>query len=145
MKEEQSYPIADVAMNKKSNGSTTSGISDNGALSSDDFQWVEYYEDFYLTFQDGSEAGDWWAKNATVNITSFDATSLKVTADVNATMFSAAEAFVNSPEHGFNQVGVDAASTAPMTVKITNVDLTSSTKNINKKKGASSKATLGIR
>lgn len=144
MQQEGTVPVADVAMNKQTTGSATSGINAQGALSSDDFQWVEYYEQFSLTIQD-QPYGDWWAKNATVNISAFDATSLKLTADVNATMFSSAEAFVDNAEHGFHAVGVDAASTAPMTVKITDVQLSSAKNVVNKKKGAGSKVTLAVR
>ena len=145
MKEDGTFPVADVAMNKQTTGTTSSSAdSQNGALTSDDFQWVEYYEQFYLTIQD-NPYGDWWAKNATVNISAFDATSLKMTANVDATMFSSAEAFVNNPEYGFNQVGVDAASTATMKVKISNVTLTSAKNVVNKKKGANGNVTLATR
>ena len=144
MKEDGTFPVADVAMNKQTAGSTFATADSVGALNSDDFQWVEYYEQFYLTIQE-NPYGDWWAKSATVNISSFDATALKLTADVDANMFSSAEAFVNSPENGFNQVGVDAASTAQMKVKITNVSLNSSKNVVNKKKGANGNVTLATR
>ena len=146
MKEENSFPVADVAMNKQTTGSTTaSADTETGALTSDDFQWVEYYEQYYLTMSDGNNYGDWWAKNATVSVGAFDATSLKVSADVNATMFYAAEAFVDAPDYGFNAVGVDAASTTSMSVKITNIELATAKNIVNKKKGAQSKMTLATR
>lgn len=128
------FPSADVAtLTGKNTGSFTDNANtSNGGLTSGDFNYVEYYEEISLS--DGTFSyGDWWAKSITLNITAFDATSLNVTANVNATMFSAREAFVAAA----GQVGVEAASTAPMTETISNIALTSakgSVKHFNGKK-----------
>jgi len=123
-----SYPECDVAMlSGKNTGSFSGTAGSNGGLSSDDFNYIEYYESRTLT--DGTyNYGDWWAKSATVNVTAFDATALKVTANVNATMFDAYEALVD-------QMGIDAATTAPMTNAITSITLETS-KGAVKMKGA---------
>ena len=84
-------------------------------MDSEDFYYIEYYKDTRLT--DGNYYyGDWWIKNGTVKVTAFDATSLKMTANVNATMFDAHAALVE-------QQGVDAAATAPMVVDMNNITL----------------------
>lgn len=117
------FPSADVAtLTGKSTGSFSDNANtSNGSLTSGDFNYVEYYEETSLS--DGTFSyGDWWAKSITLNITAFDATSLTVSANVSATMFSALEAFVASA----GQVGVEAASTAPLTENINNITLTSS-------------------
>ncbi len=113
-----SLPIADVATSVLSGSSSATADSQTGELGGD-FLWVEYYNESYLQDNNGTYYGDYWAKNVTCAVSAFDATALTLSANVNATMFSALEAFVASA----GAVGVDAASTAPMTVKITNVEL----------------------
>ena len=110
-------PIADVATYITSGSASSVASTDDGSLG-DDFAWVEYYNETSLT--DGTNYyGDYWAKNVTCAVSAFDATALNLSAAVNATMFSALEAFVQS----YGAVGVDAASTAPMVVKMVQVDL----------------------
>ena len=126
------YPTCDVAMLSGKNTGTFTGTADgtNGGLpASSSFNYIEYYETGGIT--DGNyDYGDWWAKTATVNVTAFDATSLKMSANVDATMFDANEAFVNGS-------GVAAAPTAAMKDAITNVTLTTSSKsNVALKHGA---------
>lgn len=126
------FPTCDVAMLSGKNTGTFSGTADesNGGLSQNNsnFNYIEYYETGALT--DGTyNYGDWWAKTATVNVTAFDATSLKMSANVDATMFDAREAFVN-------QAGVAAAPTADMKDAISNVTLTTSKSNVALKHGA---------
>ncbi len=115
-----SYPVSSVSMlTGKNTGSFTGTAGENGAISSNDFNFIEYYKDSYLYDESNPDThfGDWWAKSATVNVTAFDATSLNMSANVNATMFNASEAFVDG-------AGVAAATTAPMTEAITSVTLT---------------------
>ena len=113
-----SLPIADVATYVTSGSASAVASSEDGSLG-DDFAWVEYYNETYLQDGNGNNYGDYWAKNVTCAVSAFDATALTLSANVNATMFSALEAFVQSA----GAVGVDAASTAPMTVNMTNVEL----------------------
>ena len=127
MQTQGSFPIADVATGILSGSQTATAESEYGELDGD-FSWVEYYYETYLQDQQGQYYGDFWAKNVTCNVTAFDATALTLTSNVSATMFNAYEAFVE-------ETGVDAASTAPMTVNITNVALTASKGSL-KKKGA---------
>lgn len=126
-KTENDFPISDVATGILTGSQSTTASSDNGQLDGD-FQWVEYYKETYLQDNQGQYYGDFWAKNVTCNVTAFDATALTLTSNVSGTMFSAKEAFVDG-------VGVDDATTAPMTVNITNVKLTSA-KNMPSKKVA---------
>ena len=119
MQTEGNLPIADVATYIVSGSSSATASSENGELGGD-FGWVEYYNETYLQDGNGTYYGDYWGKNITCNVTAFDATALTLSANVNGTMFSALEAFVASA----GAVGVDAASTAPMTVNMTNIELT---------------------
>lgn len=127
------YPTSDVATLTGKNTGSFTGTADasNGGLAGGSFNYVEYYNE--TTLQDENfNYGDWWAKNITLNVTAFDATALSMSANVNATMFSALEAFVQSA----GAVGVEAASTAPMTETITNVTLSTSSKGVAIKHGA---------
>lgn len=132
MQTQGSLPIADVATGLLS-GSATGTAGSNGSLDNESLYWIEYYNETYLQDQStGYYYGDYWAKNATVAVSAFDATALTLTSNVNATMFSAYEAFVADA----GAVGVDAASTAPMTVNMTNIELTAA-------KGMPSKKVVG--
>lgn len=117
------YPYTDVAMyTGTSTGSHTDQAADNGQFAQEsDFGWVEYYLEGYVYFQDDPDThyGDWWAKNATVKVTAFDATSLKMTANVNAAMFDVIGAF------GEGGTGLAAAPTVPMVVDMTSINLQS--------------------
>ncbi|MBR4218052.1 MAG: T9SS type A sorting domain-containing protein [Bacteroidales bacterium] len=109
------FPTADIATSLTSGTSTATADNQNGGLSGS-INWVEYYDQYVLQDGDGNNYGDWWAKNVTCTVSAFDATTLTLTANVNATMFSAYDAFING-------TGVNTASTAPMTVDIVNVTL----------------------
>ena len=117
------YPYTDVAMfTGTSTGSHTDQATSDGQFGQEsDFGWVEYYLEGYVYFQDAPDThyGDWWAKNATVNVTDFDATSLKMTANVNAAMFDVIGAF------GEGGTGLAAAPTVPMVVDMTSINLQS--------------------
>ena len=139
-------PMVDVAMLTTNTGNHTSGVDvNNGELTSNDFGMIDYYETYIIEITDETgdteDRGDWWAKNATVNIGSFDANTLNINANVNATMFSADLAFCDDPETGQVACGVAAAPTTSMVVNINNITLqTDLTKNVFKKKGFSGKA-----
>ena len=77
---------------------------------------VEFFESNVLHGTDNKIHGDWWAKNAELTIRDFDATNLKISCTVHATMFNAIEAFVDG-------VGIDNATTTEMTMDINHVTL----------------------
>ncbi|MBR3829580.1 MAG: hypothetical protein IKR79_02150 [Bacteroidales bacterium] len=109
----QSYPLADAFWFGNSTGSFTDNTSDGQNYNNNVINYVEYYETGALQNQQGTLFGDWWAKSATINVSAFDATSMDLGANVDATMFNAREAFV-----GETAVGFAAASTAPMGMDI---------------------------
>ena len=120
----ESFPMFDeVIMTAETgnfNESATSGNFPQGST----HNYVEYYDETYLTNNQGSYFGDWWALQATTNINSVDLTALTVSATMNGTMFNAAEAFVDDEEQGQEAVGVDAASKAPYSASFGNVKMT---------------------
>ena len=83
---------------------------------------IEFYESNILHGSDDKIHGDWWAKSANLTISAFDATNMKISGKVNATMFNAIEAFVDG-------VGIDNATTTEMTMEMSNVTLIKSIDN----------------
>jgi len=106
------YPLADAFWFAGAGvGTYTDNTSDGMNYSNNVINYVEYYETTGLQNQQGDKFGDWWAKSATITVSAFDATSMDLGANVNATMFNAEAAFV-----GESAVGFAAAPTAPMVV-----------------------------
>ena len=126
------YPAADIAMFTGTNtGSFNDQVdAESGYLSSrgSEFGWVDYYKESYLYDGNGQHYGDWWAKAATVNVISFDATSMMMAASVSATLFDANNALVEG-------AGINAAPTATLDIDMRDIHLsTPATKNsLNKK------------
>ena len=82
----------------------------------------EFYENTYLTDNNGYAYGDWWADEASINMTVFNLDNAKASFTVNATMFDALNALVqnNNP----NYVGYADAERRNMTVNAANIALT---------------------
>ena len=107
-----SYPLADAFWAPGNGVGTYTDATDDGmSYNNGVINYVEYYESGALQDQNGTIYGDWWAKNATINVSTFDATSMDLGADVDATMFDARTAFVQG-------VGFAAAPTAPMVMSL---------------------------
>ena len=108
----QTYPLADAFWYVGNGvGNYSDATTDGMSYSNNVINYVEYYESGALQDNNGTIYGDWWAKNASINVTAFDATSMNLGAEVSATMFNAREAFVNG-------AGFAAAPTAPMSVNM---------------------------
>lgn len=110
----QTYPLADAFWFAGAGvGTYTDNTSDGLNYNNNVINYVEYYETGALQNQQGTIFGDWWAKSATINVSAFDATTMDLGANVDATMFDARSAFV-----GDAAVGFAAAPTAPMTMDL---------------------------
>lgn len=135
----QDYPKSDVAMfTGTSTGSHTDAVDPETSFLStrgSEFGWVDYYEDSYLYDQEQNVYGDWWAKNATVNVTAFDATAMTMNANVNATVFDAAEALIDG-------AGIDGATTASLAVNMMNIELSAAKNSINLNKKVNGKLSV---
>lgn len=67
----------------------TSEVTSNVSFTGPRMWYYENEEDFItINYQDGSSvnAGDWWGKTVTLNISAFDATAATVSMTINATM-----------------------------------------------------------
>ncbi len=115
------YPSIDILATNATG--THEETAQEGFMSGETFYNVDYYESSSLFALDQTTGdtiwyGDWWAKSATINTTEFEANAGYVTTVVNATMFSALEAFV----HG---AGLEGAPVKTMNVSCGHVELLS--------------------
>ena len=113
----QEYPKADIATYATQPGNYAASTNNGQNYDNDILLWAEYYNQTTLVDTNNNPYGDWWAKTFNLTVNSFDATALVMSATTSATMFNAKEAFVDN-------VGFANASTAPMTVNMTNVEMT---------------------
>lgn len=89
------------------------------AYNTQDIATVDYYNEYSLS-SGQSTFGDYWAKTCNWEVVSYDATAMKISAKLDAVMFSALEAYVQE----FGAVGMDQASTMNMKVTMGNIVLT---------------------
>lgn len=114
---EGEFPMYDEAIQTTEVGSNhATANTTNGGLDNQTYAWVEYYQSTYLVDGNDNYYGDWWGAEVNTEITAIDLTALTVSAKMNGTMFSAAEAFVSG-------VGVAAAPHAPYSATFGNVSL----------------------
>lgn len=114
---EGEFPMYDEAIQTTEVGSNhATANTTNGGLDNQTYAWVEYYQSTYLVDGSNNYYGDWWGAEVNTEITAIDLTALTVSAKMNGTMFSAAEAFVSG-------VGVAAAPHAPYSATFGNVSL----------------------
>lgn len=79
--------------------------------------YLEYYNNGWITGNNTSTIyGDWWAQNAKVNITEYDAATGTVSLTAEGDMYSAEEAVLQ-------RMGVDAATKKTMTITISNIQM----------------------
>ncbi|MBP5650807.1 MAG: hypothetical protein J6X01_07020 [Bacteroidales bacterium] len=115
------FPYALVCMKNTTAPQTGTIDPQSLEIDNDNFYYIEYYKDRRLQSTSSTGVtyyGDWWFKTGTVTVSAFDATSLKLKANVNVTMFDAYQALV-----GETATGIEAASTAPMIVDMNNIQL----------------------
>ena len=110
-----SLPIVDIASSIKSDAQSATA-DDHGVLGNSLINRVEYYDYTFLQDQSGYIHGDYWAKQVTISVSKFDADNLLLSCIVDAEMFNAYEAFIDT-------LGVDSAYTANMTVIIRQLQL----------------------
>lgn len=82
---------------------------------------LEYFESDYIEFT-SRNAGDWWSKSVTANITTLDAESMLTSMVINATMAHATDLF---NEQGYMiSVDLDDCESRTITVEVNNQTLT---------------------
>ena len=115
--EGQYFPSFGEALYATATGSWTESTTDGSFAQDATHVYCEYYEETALTNQAQTVIyGDWWALQATTEITNIDLTALTVSAKANGTMFNAAEAYLDG-------TGIDGASTANYSATFGNVQM----------------------
>ena len=100
-------------------GTYTDAITEQLSYGSGIVAWLEYYQSSYWTIS-GTAYGDWWAKEATINITAIDLTALKVSLNINATMFLFGDLVVDGQ---IDPTLLSNATTQSMTVAAVDVEM----------------------
>lgn len=114
--DQQTFPVFAYYGTSVEPGTYSDSFNEDAmSYNNNNFYTVDYYEEYALQSTQGSTYGDWWAKTATVNVTSYDATTMQFVASISAVMFSALEAFVG--DNG-TAVGMDAASTQNLSASV---------------------------
>ena len=117
--EGQTLPMVQSAMNASGVGTYTDAV--NGQLQYETVAWLEYWRATVWKIGD-SYYGDWWAKEATINVTALDLTAMKVSANINATMFLFADIVVDTQ---IDPTLIPNAETRNMTVTAVDVEMAS--------------------
>lgn len=94
---------------------TSSEIDDYGYLTGDVIAY-EFWNETCLQDGNNNLYGDWWAKNATVEITKLDLTAKLASFKSNGTLFDALDALVN-------QNPISQVATAEMVANVSNVTM----------------------
>ena len=112
----ESYPFVNVMGATKVGTAEATYSEEQMSLDNPDVVICEYYEATALTTDQTDRYGDWWAKTASWTVEAFDATALTLTANMEAVMFSAKEAYLD-------KLGLAGASEKNMTVALGNITL----------------------
>ncbi len=118
-------PLVECAAFADAVGTYSDATTDGQTFQNQVIAFCEYYDAHILQDEEETTYGDWWAKSANIEVSSFDILNMTITANVGATMFDAYTAFVEGQ-------GFAAAPTAPMTMKVTEVNMQSAKGNLKK-------------
>lgn len=124
-----SYPIIKLQniweAGDPSNGTYTGGaaMTLNGEYVNFSFgnPYAWYFENGATTFDNGTQTGDWWSKNITMNITALDADAMTVNMTVNAAMAHMTDIITSE---GVATLDFDDAEARDLTVNVVNQQLT---------------------
>ena len=115
--DQQTMPFMMVYAEALTAGTVTDSFDEEAfGYANDKIYSFDYYEDGMLysvnsNTGETSYFGDWWAKTATIEVKSYDATSMAYVAKATAVMFDASEAYVDG-------AGMDAATTEDLSMTI---------------------------
>ena len=129
----QEYPIFTSGLMITTSGTYTDAVTEELDYADGIIAWLEYWEATYWTLGD-TRHGDWWAKNATINVTELDLTAMSVSMNINATMFEFADVVVmNGTTGSIDMSLLPGANTRSLSVNVTQVSLQSAKQSFNKK------------
>ena len=123
----EQYPMFMSAIMATAAGTYTDAVTEELSYANQTIAWLEYWEATYWTLS-GSNYGDWWTKEATINVTELDLTAMTVSMNVNATMFLFEDIVVMNEDGTGGSIDptlLSGATTESMTVVATKVPMQS--------------------
>ena len=119
----EEFPMFMSAIMANAAGTYTDAVTEELTYANETIAWLEYWEATYWTLS-GSNYGDWWTKEATINVTELDLTAMTVSMNVNATMFLFEDIVVMNEDGTGGSIDptlLPAATTETMTVVATKI------------------------
>lgn len=130
----QEFPMFMSAIMATAPGTYTDAVTEELGYANGVIAWLEYWEATYWILS-GSNYGDWWTKEATINVTELDLTAMTVSMNVNATMFLFEDIVVMNEDGRSASIDptlLSGATTESMTVAATKIALETAAKSIRK-------------
>ena len=119
----EQFPMFMSAIMAPAAGTYTDAVTEELGYANGTIAWLEYWEATYWTLS-GSNYGDWWTKEATINVTELDLTAMTVSMNVNATMFLFEDIVVMNEDGTGGSIDptlLSGATTESMTVAATKI------------------------
>ena len=136
-----SFPVVMGAFFASGTGTYSDAIGSDLGYSNGIISYLEYWEATYWTLGD-TQYGDWWAKNATINVTELDLTAMSVSMNINATMFEFGDIVVWNEDGTSGTITPELlpnATTRSMSVSVTDLSLSNADKSVFGKRNLNAK------
>ncbi|MBR5832398.1 MAG: hypothetical protein IKY79_07270 [Bacteroidales bacterium] len=136
-----SFPVVMGAFDASGTGTYSDAIGSDLGYSNGIILYLEYWETKSWTINNANY-GDWWAKNATINITELDLTAMSVSMNINATMFEFGDIVVWNEEGTSGTITPELlpnATTRSMSVSVTDLWLSNADKSVFGKRNLNAK------
>lgn len=117
----EEYPFVMSGIYANAQGTYTDNVTEELGYANEKIAYLEYWEASYWTLGQ-YQYGDWWTKEATINITEVDLTALTLSMNINATMFLFGDIVT---EGQIDPTLLSGATTESMTVVATKVPMQS--------------------
>ena len=136
-----SFPVVMGAFDASGTGTYSDAIGSDLGYSNGIISYLEYWETKSWTINNANY-GDWWAKNATINITELDLTAMSVSMNINATMFEFGDIVVWNEDGTSGTITPEllpGATTRSMSVSVTDLSLSNADKSVFGKRNLNAK------
>ncbi|MBR5778645.1 MAG: hypothetical protein IKY22_09315 [Bacteroidales bacterium] len=124
----EEFPFVMFGIYATAQGTYTDNVTEELGYANEKIAYLEYWEAKYWALGQ-YQYGDWWTKEATINITEVDLTALTLSMNINATMFLFEDIVVMKEDgtgYSIDPTLLSGATTENMTVVATKVAMQSS-------------------
>ena len=136
-----SFPAVMGAFYASGTGTYSDAIGSDLGYSNGIISYLEYWEIKSWPINNVNY-GDWWAKNATINVTELDLTAMSVSMNINATMFEFGDIVVMNEDGTSGTITPELlpnATTRSMSVSVTDLWLSNADKSVFGKRNLNAK------